>query len=233
MTERWRSAGFSSVERSDRRQRRTRRRRHGAGSARRDEDREGQGQPLHDHRVEPGGPRPFSGGNTAVFITDAGVIARRHQARRLGPGDPRQDQDVTNKPVTTHHQHAHARRPHRQQRRSSARRSRSSRRRTPRRTWRRWTRSRATTRSSCRRETYKDKLTLGSGKDRDRPVLLRRGPHQRRHLGRVPGAARDAHRRHVRVEGRAALDAHNGGSGVEYRRRRSARRSRRSRTSTR
>ena len=37
--------------------------------------------------------------------------------------------------------------------------------RTPKRTWRAWTRSRATRRSSCPKRTYKDKLTLGAGKD--------------------------------------------------------------------
>ena len=35
------------------------------------------------------------------------------------------------------------------------------------------------------KKTYKDKMSLGSGKDRDRSVLLRPRPHQRRHLDRL------------------------------------------------
>ena len=34
----------------------------------------------------PGNPATFSGGNVAVFITDARRHAGRHEAERLGPG---------------------------------------------------------------------------------------------------------------------------------------------------
>ena len=55
------------------------------------------------------------------------------------------------------------------------------------------------------KKTYKDKLTRRQRQGPHRPLLLRRRPHQRRHLRRLPGATRPAHRRHVRVEGRAVL----------------------------
>ena len=55
------------------------------------------------------------------------------------------------------------------------------------------------------------------GADRDRSVLLRPRPHQRRRVGGIPGAARRARRRHVlRQEQLPILDANNGGSGVDY-----------------
>ena len=41
----------------------------------------------------PGNAATFSGGNVAVFITDNGRHAGRHEARRLGSGHPRQAQD--------------------------------------------------------------------------------------------------------------------------------------------
>ena len=67
--------------------------------------------------------------------------------------------------------------------------------------------------------TYKDKLTLGCGQGSDRPLPLRARPHQRRHLRGVHGAAHDARRRHVRVEG-AALHRprqrrHGGGASAD------------------
>ena len=40
------------------------------------------------------------------------------------------------------------------------------------------------------KRTFKDKMTVGKGADRDRPVLLRPRPHQRRRVRRLPGAAR-------------------------------------------
>ena len=38
------------------------------------------------------------------------------------------------------------------------------------------------------KRTFKDKMTIGSGRRPDRPVLLRPRPHQRRRLGGLPGA---------------------------------------------
>ena len=58
------------------------------------------------------------------------------------------------------------------------------------------------TRRGLPKRTYKDRLTLFSGKD-DRALSLRRRPHQRRHLHYLPRASHAASRRHVPVEGRA------------------------------
>ena len=44
------------------------------------------------------------------------------------------------------------------------------------------------------KKTYKDKLTLGTGKDRIDLYYFGAGAHQRRHLHRLPGAAGAAHR---------------------------------------
>ena len=113
----------------------------------------------------PGDPATFSGGNVAVFITDGGVDARRHEARRLGPGDPRQGQERHRQAGHDDHQHPHPRRSHRQQR-----------------LLRRHVEIVAQENTKANMEkmdafkgekakflpkkTYKDKLTLGSGKDR-------------------------------------------------------------------
>ena len=51
--------------------------------------------------------------------------------------------------------------------------------------------------------TYKDKLTVLVGRGRHRPLLLRRGAHQRRHLRGVPQRARDALGRRLRQQGAA------------------------------
>ena len=47
------------------------------------------------------------------------------------------------------------------------------------------------------KRTFKDKMTIGKRRRPDRSLLLRPRPHQRRRLGRVPGAARRARRRHL------------------------------------
>ena len=54
------------------------------------------------------------------------------------------------------------------------------------------------------KRTFKDKMTIGKGADRDRSLLLRPRPHQRRRVGGVPGAARDARRRHLLGQEHAA-----------------------------
>ena len=53
-------------------------------------------------------------------------------------------------------------------------------------------------------KTFKDKTDAALGRRPDRPLLLRRRPHQRRQRGRVPGAARRARRRSVRAQRHAA-----------------------------
>ena len=95
-----------------------------------------------------------------------GRRARGHEARRLGTGRPRQGQDGDEQADHDDHQHPYARRPHRKQRPLRCDRRHRRAREHRRRTWRRWTPSRATMRSSCRKKTFKDKMSLGSGKDR-------------------------------------------------------------------
>ena len=46
------------------------------------------------------------------------------------------------------------------------------------------------------KRTFKDKMTHRQGRGPDRPLLLRPRPHRRRRVRRVPGAPRDARRRH-------------------------------------
>ena len=55
----------------------------------------------------------------------------------------------------------------------------------------------STTAKCMPKRTFKDKMTLGERHRPDRPVLLRPRPHQRRRVGRLPGAARRARRRHL------------------------------------
>jgi hypothetical protein len=57
----------------------------------------------------------FSGGNTAVFITDAGVVIVDTKLPGLGAGHSRQDQNRYKQAHHHHHQYPHARRPHGQQ----------------------------------------------------------------------------------------------------------------------
>ena len=153
----------------------------------------------------PGNPATFSGGNVAVFITDGGVTLVDTKLAGWGQAMLDKVKSVTDKPVTTHHQHAHARRSHRQQR--VLRRHRRDRR-AREHQGEHGEDGRLQGRQGARflpKKTYKDKLTVGSGKDRIDLYYFGAGPHQRRHLHRVPGAARPAHRRHVRLEGRAVL----------------------------
>ena len=92
----------------------------------------------------------FSGGNTAVFITDAGVTLV--DTKLPGYGQTILDRDQDGHEQADHHASSTRTRtattPAATS--SSAPASRASSRRTPRRTWRRWTSSRATRRSSCR-----------------------------------------------------------------------------------
>ena len=157
----------------------------------------------------------FTGGNTGVFVTDTGVVVVDTKLAGYGPDILAKIRKVTDKPVTTiinthtHGDHTGSNEgfpatvdivAHENTKANMAK----------------MDAFKGDKAQFLPKRTYKDKLSLGSGKDRDRPVLLRRRPHQRRHVGRLSGAARAADRRHVRVEGRAALDRANGGSGVEF-----------------
>ena len=63
-------------------------------------DREGQRQPVHHHRFGCGQPGAFSGGNVAVFITDAGVTLVDTKLPGFGPTILERIKTVTNKPIT-------------------------------------------------------------------------------------------------------------------------------------
>ena len=107
----------------------------------------------------------FSGGNAAVFITDAGVTLVDTKLPGYGPDDPRAGQDRHQQAGHAHHQHPHARRSHRQQRllRRHGREHRPGEHQGE-----HGEDGRVQGRqgaSSCRSKTYKDKLTLGAGKD--------------------------------------------------------------------
>ena len=65
-----------------------------------DEDREGQGQPVHHHRLGRGRHDAFSGGNTAVFITDGGVTLVDTKLAGCGQTIVDRVKTVTNKPIT-------------------------------------------------------------------------------------------------------------------------------------
>ncbi len=64
------------------------------------QDREGEGQPLRHHRFGRRGHRAFSGGNTAVFITDAGVTLVDTKLPGWGPTIIERVKSVTDKPIT-------------------------------------------------------------------------------------------------------------------------------------
>ena len=113
----------------------------------------------------PGNAATFSGGNVAVFITDAGVTLVDDKLAGWGQAVLDKVKSVTDKPITriinthTHGDHtgnngffgANVEIVAQENTKTNMR---------------RWTRSRATTRSSCRRRPITDKMTLGSGKDR-------------------------------------------------------------------
>ena len=106
----------------------------------------------------------FSGGNVAVFITDAGVTLVDTKLPGIRADDPRADQDGHQQAGDAHHQHAHARRPHRQQR--LLRRLRREHR--PREHQGEHVEDAGVQRRQRQflpKRTYKDKLTVGSGKD--------------------------------------------------------------------
>ena len=140
---------------------------------------------------------------------------RRHQARRLGSDDPRPDQDGDQQADHDDHQHAHARRSHRQQRVLRRERRDRSCRRTRRRTWRRWTSSRATRRKFLPKRTYKDKLTIGAGKDQIDLYYFGRG-HTNGDTFVVFPALRTMHAGDMFAwKALPFIDPTNGGSGVE------------------
>ena len=145
----------------------------------------------------------FSGGNTAVFITADGVVVVDTKLAGWGQAILDKIRTVTDKPVTTHHQHAHARRPHRQQRVLRHDRRHRRQENTKANMEKMPTPSSGDKAQFLPKRTFKDTMTLMSGTRSDRSLLLRAGPHERRRVGGVPRAARAAVGRHVRGEGPA------------------------------
>ena len=154
---------------------------------------------------------------------------RRHQEPRLGPAAPRQDQGAHRQAGHDDHQHAHARRPRERQRRVPGdRRSRDAREHreehggdAQRHRHHAGARRTGQHLQGEQRPRPAEADVQGQDDDRqgrrpDRPLLLRPRPHQRRRVGRVPGAARSMHAGDI-FSGKniPLLDANNGGSGVE------------------
>jgi len=152
----------------------------------------------------------FSGGNTAVLITDAGVVIVDTKLPGWGQIVLDRIKTVTNKPVTTIiNTHTHS--DHTGSNEFFGTTVDSIVQRTPRRTWPRWTSSRV-----IKPGFYPSAHTRqADGREREgsnRSVLLWPRSHERRHFRRVPGAAYDARRRHVCVKALPYIDSDNGGS---------------------
>ena len=139
------------------------------------------------------------GGNSAAFITDLGVVLV--DTKLAGWGQPLLDKlkTVTDQAGDDHHQHPRARRPHRRQRilPDLGRNHRAG-------------EHPAEHGQAGRLQGRQGELPAQAdvqGEDDDRqrqgpgrPLLLRRGAHRRRCLGRLSGAARHARRRHAGVQ---------------------------------
>ena len=153
------------------------------------------------------------GGNTAVFVQTDGVTVVDTKNPGWGQPTPRQDQGTDAQAGDDDHQHPHPRRPCERQRRVSDDGRTSSRTRTPRRNMEQMRPVTGIAKPGAPagpnifkenggrglpKQTFKDRMTLGTGNDRDRALLLRPRPHQRRRLGAVPGAPRRACGRHLR-----------------------------------
>ena len=133
----------------------------------------------------------------------AGRRARRHQARRLGPAHHGPGPLGHGQTRDDDHQHAHARRSHRQQRVLSG----VSRSRRP-------GEHEDQHGEDGRLQGREGAVPPGQdvqgqahaqfGRRSDRPLLLRRRPHQRRQHRRLPGASRRTRRRSVRAQSNAA-----------------------------
>ena len=144
----------------------------------------------------------FSGGNTAVFITDAGVTLVDTKLAGWGPTILERVKSVTSKPITrvinthTHGDHTGSNEffgatvesvVHENTKTNMAK----------------MDEFKGAKAKFLPNKTYKDKLTLGSGKDQIDLYHFGPGHTERRYVRRLHGAAHRAHRRHVRVEGAA------------------------------
>ncbi len=143
------------------------------------------------------------GGNTAVFVTADRRRRRRREEPGLGQADPRQDQGADAQAGDDDHQHAHARRSRERQRRvprdDRLRRAGEH----------QGEHGEDADLQGTQRRRHAQAHVQGQDDDRqgrrpDRPLLLRPRPHQRRRVGRLPGAARHALGRHLRGQERAA-----------------------------
>jgi glyoxylase-like metal-dependent hydrolase (beta-lactamase superfamily II) len=142
----------------------------------------------------------FSGGNVAVFITDSGVTLVDTKLPGFGPTIVDRVKSVTNKPITriinthTHGDHTGGNPFFGGKVETIVQENTKA-------NMAKMDDFKGANASLLPGKTYKDKLTIGAGKDRHRSLLLRPRPYERRHLRGVPRAAHDARGRHIRVEG--------------------------------
>ena len=127
--------------------------------------REAQGQPLRPHQLDAGQRRDLQRRQRRRVHHRRRRDARRHEARRLGPGRPRQDEERHRQAGDDDHQHAHARRSHGNddffgatveivaQENTKA-------------NMEKMDAFKGDNAKFLPKKTYKDKMTLGSGKDR-------------------------------------------------------------------
>ena len=139
------------------------------------------------------------GGNTAVFVTDLGVVLV--DTKLAGWGQPILDKikSVTNKPVTTIiNTHAHG--DHTGSNEFFPTSVEIVAQQNTRLNMDRQEAFKGLKVNYLPKLMFKEKMTLGGGKDRDRSLLLRRRPYERRRVGRVPGSPGRPRRRHAGLE---------------------------------
>jgi len=148
----------------------------------------------------------FSGGNTAVLITDAGVVIVDTKLPGWGQIVLDRIKTVTNKPVTTIiNTHTHS--DHTGSNEFFGTTVDSIVQENTKANMAKMAEFKGDKARFLPKRTYKDRLTIGKREGSNRSVLLWPRSHERRHFRRVPGAAYDARRRHVCVEG-SALHRH-------------------------
>ena len=150
------------------------------------------------------------GGNTAIFIATDGVALVDTKINGYGQDIIARVGELTDKPITTRHQHPHPLRPQRRQHRAARHRELRGAREHP-------------GPDVTRHLPAGDQLRRLQGRERGlpaqdrllrahvalqrrgphRPLSLRPRPHRRRHVRGLPGRAHHAHRRHVPAQGAA------------------------------
>ena len=152
----------------------------------------------------PGNAATFSGGNVAVFITDGGVTLVDDKLAGWGQAVLDKVKSVTDKPITriinthTHGDHtgnngffgANVEIVAQENTKTNMEKMDAF---------------KGDNAKFLPSKTYQGQDDARQRQGPHRPLLLRRRPHQRRHVRRLPRAARAAHRRRLRLEGRPAL----------------------------